>query len=60
MRERQKQTKPRRNHDNLPTLKKAKILSNNNLLVGYQSNENLAVSGTSFTPKHSQPGFGRI
>lgn len=36
--------------------------SNSTLLVGYRNtpNDNLAVSGTSYVPKHAQPGFGRL
>ena len=46
--------------ENLPTLKKAKYSQQKNMLIGVGGGDSLAVSGTSFVPKHSQPGFGRI
>ena len=44
--------------ENLPTLKKAKYSQQKNMLIGVS--DSLAVNGTSFVPKHLQPGFGRI
>ena len=52
-------TRFRRTVDNLPTLKKAKFSQQGNMLI-VGANDSLAVSGTSFTPKQTQPGFGRI
>ncbi|XP_066914661.1 kinesin-like protein KIF19 isoform X3 [Clytia hemisphaerica] len=52
-------TRFRRTVDNLPTLKKAKFSQHGNMLI-VGASDSLAVSGTSFIPKQTQPGFGRI